>query len=64
MTDELENDLTQNKIGSFSRPLNNWQENSKPSCAIHNADSTSCDSETEILERWREHFETALNHPT
>ena len=40
--------------------------NKKPSCTIHKAvaDGTSCDSETEIVESEREHFETALNYPT
>ena len=30
---------------------------------IHKADGSPCQSETETLERWREHFEAALNHP-
>ena len=38
--------------------------NTKPlSTTIHKADSSPCQCETETLERWREHFEAALNHP-
>ena len=38
-------------------------ENTKQSCTIHKIDGTPCTSDNETLERWREHFETALNHP-
>jgi len=37
--------------------------NTKQSCTIHKVDGTPCISDNETLERWREHIETALNHP-
>jgi len=33
------------------------------STTIHKADGSPCQSQTETLERWREHFGAALNHP-
>jgi len=29
---------------------------------INNTNGSPCDSQDEILQRWREHFEAALNH--
>ena len=64
--DKVENDLVHNKMGSVFRGIKQLAgTNGKPfSTIIHKADGSPCDSETEIIERWREHFVTALNHST
>jgi len=54
-----------NKMGSVFRGIKQLAGmNTKPlSTTTHKADGSPCQSETETLERWREHFEASLNHP-
>ena len=62
----VEDDLAHNKMGSVFRGIKLLAGTNSKSLgsSLHKADRTPCNSESEILERWREHFETALNHST
>ena len=62
--DEVEKDLRCNRLGSAFKAIkqiSGKQTHSNP-VSINKADDSQCENEDEVLLRWREHFEQALNH--
>ena len=64
IVEDVEADLLSNRMGSVFKAINYLAgKTSTPGAVtIHKADNSPCQSEDEVLERWREHFEAALNH--
>ena len=65
--EEAESDLLSNRMGSVFKAINRLagrKANTSAVATIHKADNSPCNSEDEVLERRREHFAAALNHPS
>ena len=66
IADEVEEDLHRNQIRSAFRAVKilsgkNFSTSSSPSI-IDKADGSPCNTPDEVLERWTEHYQAALNH--
>jgi len=66
LCDELETDIGQNRLGPAFKAIRQLSGKRKEvtGTTIHKSDGSLCLSKEETLERWREHFISALNyHP-
>jgi len=64
--EEAESDLLSNRMGSVFKAINRLagkKANTSAIATVHKADNSHSNSEDGVLERWREHFEAAINHP-
>jgi len=64
LCDELETDIGQNRLGPAFKAIRllSGKRKEVTGTTIHKSDGSPCLSEEETLERWREHFISALNH--
>jgi len=64
LCDELETDIGQNHLGPAFSAIRLLSRKIKEvtGTTIYKSDGSPCLSEEETLERWREHFISALNH--
>jgi len=65
--DDVEEGFTHNRMGPPLKPLNRLPpfagtKTVQSAPTINKANGSPCDSPDEILQRWREHFQAALNH--
>jgi len=64
LCDELETDIGQKRLGPAFKAIRllSGKRKEVTGTTIHKSDGSPCLSEEETLERWREHFISALNH--
>jgi len=62
---EAEEGLKHNRMGSVYKSIKTLAGGKRStSCqTINKSDGSPCQSDDDVLRRWREHFESALNHP-
>jgi len=64
LCDELETDIAHNRLGAAFKAIRllSGKRKEVTGTTIHKSDGSPCISQEETLERWREHFISALNH--
>ena len=66
LSQRIENDFTHNSLKSAYKVIQELRPKSNTSArptTIKKTDGSPCSTDQETLDRWKEHYEAALNHP-